>query len=162
MINIKLSISIFAGLEALLAVICLYGGRVWFLNAQVGFLSSFLIVICSFLGYKKMVNYRASIYENEADIIDKIEDPYGIWDDEESDKKPKIPYVKNTKTTLKGFFSPYRIASYVLFLIIFLILVKNGVFALIPFIIGVSCAPLSVLIYEALRTFLFANVSSRF
>lgn len=164
-INIRLAIGIFTLMQIIFAALYLFGGAAWFLNAQVGFFSSFLIIIGSFFGYKKMVNYKVSMYGNEPDIIDKMEDPYGIWDDEDTPPKENEntktilakTAVKNTKTTVKGFFSPYRIASYALFLILFLILIKSGTLALVPFLSGVTCAPLAVAVYEAVQTFLFGS-----
>ncbi|MDR2100409.1 MAG: hypothetical protein LBP40_06265 [Campylobacteraceae bacterium] len=158
MINVRLAAAVFTAVELLFAAFFLYGGAKWFLNAQFGFLGFGLIVIGSFLGYKKMVNYRVSMYENEPDIIDNT---YELWDEEDKSesKNEKTSALstaaKNTKTSVKGFFSPYRMTSYALFFIVFFVLVKSGALALVPFIAGIMCAPLGVLIYEALRIWLF-------
>jgi hypothetical protein len=158
-INIRLSAAIFALVQILFAALFFWGGAVWFLNLQAGFFGSFLIIIGSFLGYKKMVNYKVSTYDNEPDMIDKMEDPYDIWSDEnelsgDADKNASKNAAK--PATLKGFFSPYRIASYMLFFVLFLLLVKSGNFAVILFLTGITCAPLSVILYEAARSFLFS------
>jgi hypothetical protein len=147
MINIKLWISIFIAMEIVLITFCLYFGGVWFINTQTGFLSSLLIVIGSFLGYRKLIKTKATEDFSSDEFMEKIEDPYGVWDDDKSSKISSVKIAaKDIKATAHGFLSLYRVASYILFCILFLILVKSELFSFIPFIAGVSFIPLGVLI----------------
>ncbi|MDR1977051.1 MAG: hypothetical protein LBQ18_08710 [Campylobacteraceae bacterium] len=154
--NINLA-AVFIAVEALLLSLCLYFGKAWLINAQVGFFSSLLIVVCSFLGYKKMITAKTlEAASDEPDTIEKIEDPYGVWDDENGDDAPKPSAIKtaakDAKRSARGFFSLYRTASYALFFVLFLALVKSGYFAIIPFVIGISFVPLGVIVYGVLRS----------
>ena len=129
--------------EALVFATLLFGTAV-FANVQVAFLSSFLIIVASGYAHKKMVNGRIKngIYADDRDPLDKIDDPHGLFDEEEindapakeldlkaivKEEKKKIkPFsAGNLKQGLKGSFTLYRIAAY-LFLVFGFIALKNN------------------------------------
>ena len=114
-----------------------------FINLQIASLSSFLIIIASNYTYKRMVNskLKTGIYDNE-DPLDKIEDPYELYDEDEinqtpiedldvkqiiKDEKKKIKIInpKSLKYGIKGGFSLLRLGGY-LFLITGFIALKNN------------------------------------
>lgn len=129
--------------EALVFATLLFGTAV-FANVQVAFLSSFLIIVASGYTHKKMVNERIKngIYADDRDPLEKIDDPHGLFDEEEindtpaeeldlkaivKEEKKKIkPFsAGNLKQGLKGSFTLYRIAAY-LFLVFGFIALKNN------------------------------------
>ena len=56
----------------------------FYINAQVAFLSSLLVIIGSSFAYRKMVNTQieSDNIEDKRDILDEIEDPHELYDDE--------------------------------------------------------------------------------
>ena len=147
--------------EALVLATMLFGTAV-FINAQVAFLSSFLIIVASGYAHKKMVEGRIKngIYADDRDPLDKIDDPHGLFDEEEindappeeldlkaivkEEKKKLNPFsTSSLKQGLRGSFTLYRIAAYI-FLILGFIALKNNnlidikiyVVALLPGIIA--------------------------
>ena len=143
-------------------LITLFFGTAVFANVQVAFLSSFLIIVASGYAHKRMVDGRIKngIYVDDRDPLDKIDDPHGLFDEEEindappeeldlkkivKEEKKKIkPFsAGNLKQGLRGSFTLYRIAAY-LFLIFGFIALKNNhlldvkiyIIALLPGIIA--------------------------
>ncbi len=129
--------------EALVFATLLFGTAV-FANVQVAFLSSFLIIVASGYAHKRMVDGRIKngIYADDRDPLDKIDDPHGLFDEEEindapaeeldlkaiiKEEKKKIkPFsAGNLKQGLKGSFTLYRIVAY-LFLVFGFIALKNN------------------------------------
>ncbi|MDY0116552.1 MAG: hypothetical protein RBR59_03120 [Sulfurimonadaceae bacterium] len=116
----------------------------FFINLEIAFLSSFLIVMGSMYGYKKMVyNQVASQnYEDKRDILEIIEDPHELYDEtpinevplEDLDFKAIVQEEKKKIKTLslhalgdgvKGGFSLFRLIPY-LFLFLGFIALKNN------------------------------------
>jgi hypothetical protein len=150
-INIKLVVAVFLTIDLLIVLLSLYMGLDWLINTQIGFIGSFIITVFSLFGYKKMVENRVSLADEEffeRDTIDKIEDPYELYDEEEPKQKNSQlkENIKHVKTSARGFFSIYRIVGYAVFFILFLILAKSGHFTFLPFIIGVSMVPFGTLV----------------
>ncbi len=61
-----------------------FGTRTWLINSQIGFLSSILVVLASMHSYSKMVQRQvdnAKPLDNEDAMLEKIEDPHGVFDD---------------------------------------------------------------------------------
>ena len=127
-----------------LVIATLLFGKCAFTNVQVAFLSSFLIVVASGYAHKRMVRGRIinGIYADDRDPLDKIDDPHGLFDDEEindapaeeldlkaivkEEKKKVKPFsLGNIKQGAKGSFSLYRLGAY-LFLFLGFIALKNN------------------------------------
>jgi hypothetical protein len=156
MINIKLIAIIFLTIDLLVALPSLCMGFSWLINTQAGFIGSLVVIILSLFGYKRMVENRAHS-ENFVgrDAIDKIEDPYDLYDEEEKKQKDSKlkENVKHIKTSARGYLSIYRIGGYIAFFILFLILVKNKYFAFLPFVAGVSVIPIGTLLYAVFQSY---------
>ncbi|MDR0408619.1 MAG: hypothetical protein LBH45_06880 [Campylobacteraceae bacterium] len=149
MINIKYIVAVFLALNLLVVLLSLYMGFDWFINTQIGFAGSFVITVFSLFSYKKMVENRVSLTDEnfiERDTIDKIEDLHDLYEESEQRTSKLKENAKHLKTSVRGFFSIYRVIGYALFFISFLTLVKSGHFAFLPFMIGVSVTPLGTLI----------------
>ncbi|MEA1956446.1 MAG: hypothetical protein U9N02_08140 [Campylobacterota bacterium] len=139
----KKSIKIIAVSEFLILLSCFYSFE-FFINLQVAFLSSFFIIIGSTIAYRKMVQtqVKAKNIEEKRDLLDEIEDPHELYDDEpindapieeldlkeivkEEKKKIKIVSFKSMKEGGRAGFSLLRLVPYV-FLILGFISLKNN------------------------------------
>lgn len=134
------SIRVLLLFELLVVATSLYSCS-FFLNAQVAFASSFFILLGSAYAYKKMVqsNVASGNFEEERDLLDKIEDPHELHTQNEQksedidfkaivkEEKAKIKTLsfKNMKYGAKGTLSLFRIVPYI-FLILGFIALKNN------------------------------------
>ena len=134
------------------------GAEHWLVNSQVAFVSSSLVMLGSMKSYKNMVKQRlagvtsVSTY-NERDTIDKLEDPYDLFDDEpkkeEEEEKTLQEIVKEERANLKknrrsilqstkdakASFSFYRLGAYALLVFGFFYLNSNHFLKLMPYLI---------------------------
>lgn len=116
----------------------------FYINLQIAFLSSFFIILGSMYAYMKMVDKQVQTqeYEEQRDLLDSIEDPHELYDDEpinnapaeeldlkaivkEEKKKIKIVNFKDMKKGSKAGFSLFRLIPY-LFLVLGFIALKNN------------------------------------
>jgi len=85
----------------------LSGNREWFINSQIGFVSSSLVILASIISYRNMVQGRVDagiiIAEDNRDTIEKIEDPYDLYSEDSlsNDEKTMQSVVKEEKEKLK-------------------------------------------------------------
>lgn len=141
----------------------------WILNSQIAFASSIFITIATFYSYQANVKKRlegygeVNIVNNDQDEIDKIEDPYDLYSEDniteekelttekikeiigEEKAKLKKNTVKNTIFSAGGFLSIYRILGYAFLLFGFFYLVNNGLFNALAFVIGLTIVPITSL-----------------
>ncbi|SFV67794.1 hypothetical protein MNB_SM-4-942 [hydrothermal vent metagenome] len=129
--------------EALVLSSTLYS-KVFFINVQVAYLSSLFVIVGASLAYKKMVITKvdSETYEDDRDLLDTIEDPHGLYDDEpinevppeeldlktivkEEKAKIKTFSVSSIKHGVRGSVSMYRIVPYI-FLVLGFIALKNN------------------------------------
>jgi len=117
------------------------------LNIIVAFVSSSLVVLASFKNYQDMVYKRLSLQDEVAeidnrDVIDKLEDPYNLYDEEEISqdldlketikkekelaKKNRRPLKEVAKDSAKAF-SFIRIFAYALLVAGFFYLLNNQI-----------------------------------
>jgi len=128
-----------------------FGESSWLINTQVGFISSSFVMLGSMLSYKGMVDGRlnvGSIPDDERDTLDKLEDPYEVYDDApiiDAEEKTLVEVVKEERQNLKKSrrsiwqttkdskpaFSFYRLGSYLLLISGFFYL-NNNHFLYIP------------------------------
>jgi len=120
------------------------GGNRWVVNSQIAFITSSLVMIGSMLSYKSMVQGRlvvGAIPDDERDTLDKVEDPYDLYDDNLINNKEKnlLEVVKEERENLKkgrrtlwettkdskASFSFYRLFAYGLLLFGFFYLNTN-------------------------------------
>lgn len=153
--------------DAVLIVICAYFGAVHVLNSQVALISSSLIILASFLGYKKRVAKKIATADISAfdDVFDDNENSRIPSQDEvanlENSRIPsqdevaklgnsRIPNEKTPKIPLRlyefgSLFSPLRLLGYVLLILTFFILLKKELFEPLSFLAGIAVMPISAL-----------------
>ena len=171
------SIKRFAGLYLLLDLVLMAGmyaagGALWLLNAQVAFIASLLVTLASFHAYRKMVTERAheeadGLFE-ERDHLDRIDDPHALFEEEESRSEPpqdvkalvreeraKLRDLKTTARHLagsaKGLFSLWRLGSYLVLVLAFLFLNRQGWLVVVPFLVGLAVVPAGAFLAGFLR-----------
>jgi len=128
----------------LLIVVTYFISFTFFINLQIAFLSSLFVILGSSYAYRKMVDKQVAsdMVEDKRDLLDEIEDPHELYDDEpindapveeldlkaivkEEKKKIKTLSVKSMKHGAKGSASLFRLIPYV-FLILGFIALKNN------------------------------------
>jgi len=141
-IMVKKVIKSFLLFQVIIALSYLFSPTI-FANVEVAFLSSFFVVMASAYTHKKMVlaKVAAGEYEEDRELLDKIEDPHGLYETEINDAPPeelnlreivkeekkrvKPMSAKNIKYGLRGGLSPLRLGAY-LFLVLGFIALQNN------------------------------------
>ncbi|WP_226962189.1 hypothetical protein [Sulfurimonas marina] len=137
------TISLFLIAQGLILLTFLFSFEA-FINVEVAFFSSFLIIIGSSLAYKNMVkkDIASGKYEEKRDLLDEIDDKYELYDDEpindapveeldlkeivkEEKAKIKTFSLSSMKYGTKGGFSLLRLVPYI-FLVLGFIALKNN------------------------------------
>jgi len=122
--------------------------------------SGFVVVISSYFAYKKMVDnrvYNEEIVEDERDELDKIDDKYELFSEDEEDenlskKEADKKSAKELKNSVSGALSIYRIASYALLIYLFFVLKDSGYFSILGYVCGFLAIPISTLLsYKSLK-----------
>ena len=153
--------------DAVLIAICAYFGAVHVLNSQVALISSSLIILASFLGYKKRVAKKIATADISAfdDVFDDNENSRIPSQDEvaklgnsripneneaKNARNSRIPNEKTPKIPLRLYefgsvFSPLRLLGYVLLILAFFILLKKELFEPLSFLAGIAVMPISAL-----------------
>ena len=126
------------------------------LNTQLAFISSLLIVMGSFYGYKKVVQKRSAT--PGPDTIDQIEDRFGLYEEEspqeakelferEKERVKKGGALKHFFSTSSAFFSPYRLIGYGVLALMVLWLIGRGIFEPLSFLLGLAIVPVGTMLY---------------
>ena len=155
---------IYLCIDAVLIVICAYFGAVHVLNSQVALISSSLIILASFLGYKKRVAKK--IATTDISAFDDVNENSRIPSQDEvanlensripneneakNARNSRIPNEKTPKIPLRlyefgSLFSPLRLLGYVLLILAFFILLKKELFEPLSFLAGIAVMPISAL-----------------
>ena len=140
---VKKTIKIIGVTELIILFFYFYSFEV-FINIQVAFLSSLFVILGASFAYSKMVQTQveAENFEEKRDILDDIEDPHELYDDEPINETPveeldlkaivkeekakiKTLSVKSIKHGTKGSLSLFRLVPY-LFLVLGFIALKNN------------------------------------
>jgi len=143
----------------------IFGQFQWLLNTQLAFISSCLVTIGSYYGYKKNIDARVEDHSNEDDNydeIDKMDDKYDLYSPEvestpkgeqyskeeikEVMKPMKQNYFTNFKFGFSGMASLYRVAGYVFLIICFFFLHNNGYLDIWSYMFGFLIVPIASLI----------------
>jgi hypothetical protein len=124
----------------------------WFLNTQVAFFATSLIVVGSFIGYFNLVNRNLEEGNVGEDILKKYEDPYNLDDEEDEIKeipkqKKKLKWYEALLVSFKGGMNLVRILGYVALIAGFIWLVKTDMFDYMSFFFGVSIVPAVTLLH---------------
>lgn len=137
-----------------------------FINLQVAFLSSFFIVVGSFIGYRKNIIKQSENYiikdQHERDTVDLIDDKFDLYGeineseltDEDvkniiSEEKKKQNIKDSLANTMKSFgaaTSIYRIVGYFLLVFGFFGLKNNQILDPIVYLIGFLIVPIIALV----------------
>mgnify|MGYP006863446234 FL=1 len=139
----KKAISLVLITEGIVLLSYLYSFEL-FVNIQVAYLSSLFVILGSAFAYQKMINAQISsdVYEDKRDLLDEIEDPHELYDDETINNSPveeldlreivkeekakiKTFSMKSVKHGVRGGVSIFRIVPYV-FLVLGFIALKNN------------------------------------
>ncbi|MDY3246783.1 hypothetical protein [Campylobacter sp.] len=155
---------IYLCIDAVLIAICAYFGAVHVLNSQVSLISSSLIILASFLGYKKRVakkiaNADISAFDdvNENSRIPSQDEVANLENsripNENETKNARNSRISNEKTPkiplrlyeFGSVLSPLRLLAYVLLILAFFILVKKELFEPLSFLAGIAVMPISAL-----------------
>ena len=142
---VKKLISTIAVAEGLVLSTALYS-KALFANVQVASLSSFLVIVGASFAYKRMVDSKVSSesYEGDRDLLDEIEDPHELYDNEPINEAPveelslkeivkeekakiKTFSFKSIKHGARGSVSAFRIVPYVFLILGFIALKNNAV-----------------------------------
>lgn len=142
-IKIVKAFKVFLLIQAVILLSYFFSFR-FFINLEIAFLSSFLIMMGSMYGYRKMIQSEviSQNYEDKRDILDIIEDPHELYDEtpiieqsiedldmktiiKEEKKKIKTFNLKTIGHGTKGGFSIFRLVPYI-FLFLGFIALKNN------------------------------------
>ena len=151
-ITVKKAISTFLLMQCMLLAVYFFS-PIAFANVEVAFLSAFFVIIGSSYAYKKIVQAKVALgeYEEKRDLLDEIEDPHGLYDDEEINEAPaeeldlkkiikeekskvKVLNLKNIKYGTKGSASAFRLVPYVFLILGFIALKNNEVLDLVYYL----------------------------
>ena len=126
-------------------------------STQIGYITATLVMIASIMSHRRMVNARVKhnivTMDDSKDVIDKLEDPYDLYsDDEVVEEKSLAQTVKEEKKKLKenrrsvyqtikdtkAALSFYRLGAYILLILGFLYLNRHGLLHIPSYIISVG------------------------
>ena len=132
----------------------------FFINFQVAFLASVLILLGSTYSYKRLVERRVDSEDrpDDTDLIDKIDDPFDLYSEEitstsmeveEVDLKTVVKEekqrlkenkqtIKNTAKSAPALVSIFRVVPYIFLVLGFIGLNNNGLLSLVPFLVGLG------------------------
>ncbi len=147
-------------------IICaVFGQFQWLLNTQLAFVSSLLVTMGSYYGYKKNVESQVENHINEDDNydeLDKMDDKYDLYSPEVATTKEKEEYTKeeikeamkpikqnyfaNFKSGFSGMASLYRLSGYVFLIICFFFLNNNGYLHILSYMFGFLIVPIASLV----------------
>lgn len=119
-------------------------------SALLGFFGAGFIIMCSFYGYYKSIKSRLERGEIEASY-DELDDEEEALEKEE-DIKNFIASCKKKRKFLPSFsllgssLLPFRILSYVLFIVVFLVLKRHEMLEFMPLFLGIAAGAFSVVV----------------
>ena len=132
----------------------------FFLNFQIAFLASVIIMLGSLYSYKRLVDRRVASEDrpDDTDLVDKLDDPFDLYSeeiksealvDEEVDLKTVVKEertrlksqkntMKNTAKSAPALVSIFRVVPYLFLVLGFIGLKNNALLSLTPFLIGLG------------------------
>jgi len=138
-------------------------------STQIGYITATLVMIASIMSHRRMVNARVKhnivTMDDSKDVIDKLEDPYDLYsDDEVVEEKSLAQTVKEEKKKLKenrrsvyqtikdtkAALSFYRLGAYALLVLGFLYLNRHGLLQIPSYILSVGI-PSVILVWVLLE-----------
>ena len=144
-----------------IVIFCLLSGeRAWLINSQIAFITSSLIMFASIISYRNMVKSRIDagliIAEDNRDTIEKIEDPYDLYDESKETSMQEI--IKEEKETTKknrrsiwqvtkdskAALSFYRLGAYALLILGFFYLNNNKILNISFYLYSLALPPIII------------------
>lgn len=139
-------------------------------STQIGYITATMVMIASIISYRRMVNARVKekiiTMDDSRDTIDKLEDPYDLYSEEEEvdESKDLSEVVKEEKKKLKknkrGLYqtlrdtkaalSVYRLSSYALLILGFMYLNRQELLHIPAYIIALGI-PSVILVWIFIR-----------
>ena len=157
--RVKRTIKLFIFSEIAIFALWLYS-YTFFLNFQIAFLASVLILLGSTYSYKRLVDRRVASEDrpDDTDLIDKIDDPFDLYSEEISSEAMEVEEVdlktvvkeekkrlkenrqtiKNTAKSTPALVSIFRVVPYLFLVLGFIGLNNNGLLSLTPFLTGLG------------------------
>ncbi len=140
--------------QAAILVLLLYSFHI-FINFETAFFTSMLVMLGSMYSYRKLVMKRVASDERpyQDDLIDKIDDPYDLYGEEEiidleevdiksvikdEKKRLKAKTVKNTASGAPAMVSLFRLGPYAIMVLGFIALNNNHILMLWPYMLGLG------------------------
>ncbi len=155
----KRTIKLFIFSEIAIFSLWLYS-YTFFLNFQIAFLSSVLILLGSTYSYKRLVDSRVASEDrpDDTDLVDKLDDPFDLYSEEISSEpmdaedldlktvvqeekkrlKENKQTLKNTAKSTPALVSIFRVVPYLFLVLGFIGLNNNGLLSLVPFLVGLG------------------------
>ena len=153
------TIKLFVISEVAIFALWLYS-YTFFVNFQVAFLSSVLILLGSTYSYKRLVDRRVASEDrpDDTDLIDKLDDPYDLYSEEITSEAMQVEEVdlktvvkeekqrlkankqtlKNTAKSTPALVSFFRVVPYLFLVLGFIGLKNNELLSLVPFLVGLG------------------------
>ena len=139
-------------------------------STQIGYITATMVMVASIISYRRMVNARVKekiiTMDDSRDTIDKLEDPYDLYSEEEEvdESKDLSEVVKEEKKKLKknkrGLYqtlrdtkaalSVYRLSSYALLILGFMYLNRQELLHIPAYIIALGI-PSVILVWIFIR-----------
>ncbi len=132
----------------------------FFINFQIAFLASVLILLGSTYSYKRLVDSRVASEDrpDDTDLVDKLDDPFDLYSEEISsapmaaeeldlktvvqEEKKRLKEnkhtIKNTAKSAPALVSIFRVVPYLFLVLGFIGLNNNGLLSLVPFLVGLG------------------------
>lgn len=156
--RVKNTIKLFLISEAAIFALWLYSFG-FFINFQVAFLASVLILLGSTYSYKRLVERRVASEDrpDDTDLIEKIDDPFDLYSEtvvsesatddvdlkavvkeEKKRLKEQKQTLKNTAKSTPALISVFRVVPYLFLVLGFIGLKNNALLELVPFLVGLG------------------------
>lgn len=152
-------------------IFCMLSGhRNWLYTTQIGFFSSSLVIVASMVSYRNMIEKRVKnltpLDGDDRDLLSKIDDPHGLYDDEQSKElreysneefldevaKQKEIQKANRRSPYqvikdsRAFLSIYRLGAYVLLILGFFYLQRHEYLHIPSYFFSLSVPPVIVVL----------------
>jgi len=140
----------------------LSGNREWFINSQIGFISSSLVMFASIVSYRNMVKSRLDngmvVSEDNRDTIERLEDPYDLYQEGREGQdvgeilKEEKAKIKQNRRSLwevtkdsRASLSLYRLGAYGVLILGFFYLNRNGILNIPSYLVALLLPPIVVI-----------------
>ncbi|MDD5717425.1 MAG: hypothetical protein PHW64_06440 [Sulfuricurvum sp.] len=135
------------------SLLLLFFSGAMYANFTVAMLTSMTIVIGSLYSYRNMIMRRVEDVdpEDNKDVIDMMDDPYDLYEEERSDEiadikqmikeekaRQKGEMIKNTTKNGSAWVSVYRLVPYAFLVLGFIALENNQALEILPYLVGLA------------------------